>query len=256
MIGDTEDDYLELATSSGDTIRVRRRLHPRARRLRLTVTAGGAHVTCPKGVRTPQVLAFLSLHGDWLQRKLGELHLDVPAAPLMIGHNETINLRGDVVEVIWLSGDFPKIERVENQLQISLPSRQRRSGQSSARALLRSYLEAQIRRDITRWLGHYCGLLGAAPTGFRIRPLKSLWGSLDTRNGVSLDLALALAPPSALRYVLVHELCHLKVRDHSPRFWRQVEALFPDWHEQRGWLRLNGQATKAELSRLIAASAG
>lgn len=255
MSSEAEDDYLELATSSGDTIRVRRRLHPRARRLRLTVTASGAHVTCPNGIRTPQVLAFLNLHGDWLQQKLGELHLDVAATPLQVGHSEWIRLRGDEVQLIWLQGEYPHIARVDDQLQISLPARQPRTAQQSARALLRSFLDAQIRRDVSRWLGHYCPQLGAAPTSLRIRQLKSLWGSLDTRNAVSLDLALALAPPEALRYVLVHELCHLKVRNHSPRFWRQVEVLYPNWQEQRDWLRLNGQAIKAELGRMVATSA-
>jgi predicted metal-dependent hydrolase len=55
----------------------------------------------------------------------------------------------------------------------------------------------------------------------------------------------------ALRYVLVHELCHLKVRNHSPRFWAQVENLFPDWREQRDWLRQHGAILKSELDRLI-----
>jgi predicted metal-dependent hydrolase len=82
--------------------------------------------------------------------------------------------------------------------------------------------------------------------------MKSLWGSLDTRDRINLDLALALAPPAALRYVLVHELCHLKVRSHAPRFWTLVESLYPDWHEQRDWLRINGATLKAELDRLVA----
>ena len=93
--------------------------------------------------------------------------------------------------------------------------------------------------------------LGLAPTALRIRPMKSLWGSLDTRDRINLDLALALAPPAALRYVLAHELCHLKVRSHAPRFWAQVENLFPDWREQRDWLRVNGATLKAELDRLV-----
>ncbi len=120
-----------------------------------------------------------------------------------------------------------------------------------ARGLLASHLEALIRRDVSRWLASYVPQLGLAPTALRIRPMKSLWGSLDTRDRINLDLALALAPPAALRYVLVHELCHLKVRNHSPRFWAQVEHLFPDWREQRDWLRQHGAILKSELDRLI-----
>ena len=76
---------------------------------------------------------------------------------------------------------------------------------------------------------------------------------LDTRDVVTLDLALALAPPEALRYVVIHELCHLRYRDHSPRFWNLVESLCPDWRTQREWLKARGHALKAELERLIQA---
>jgi len=137
------------------------------------------------------------------------------------------------------------------RLVVTLPRPHGKATLPAARALLRSYLEAQIRRDISRYLARYCPELGRAPTAVKLRPLKSLWGSLDTRDRVMLDLALALAPPAALRYVVVHELCHLRIRSHSPRFWALVEKLYPEWREQRDWLRIHGQALKAELTRLI-----
>jgi predicted metal-dependent hydrolase len=49
----------------------------------------------------------------------------------------------------------------------------------------------------------------------------------------------------------VHELCHLRIRDHSPRFWALVGSIYPDWKTQREWLKASGHALKAELSRLI-----
>ena len=54
-----------------------------------------------------------------------------------------------------------------------------------------------------------------------------------------------------LKYVVVHELCHLRVRDHSARFWTLVGSLYPEWRDQRDWLKLRGHALKAELARLI-----
>ena len=56
---DLAHDYLELATPAGETIKVLRKSHPRARRLRLTVTPGGARVTYPEGTHPAQVFAFL-----------------------------------------------------------------------------------------------------------------------------------------------------------------------------------------------------
>ena len=57
-----------------------------------------------------------------------------------------------------------------------------------ARGLLASHLEALMRRDVSRWLAGYVPQLGLAPTALKIRPMKSLWGSLDTRDRINLDL--------------------------------------------------------------------
>ena len=250
------NDYLELVSPAGETIKVLRRSHPQSRRLRLTVTSGGARVTYPVGTHTAQVFAFLRKNGEWLERKLDEMSLATPLAALRPGVDTDFPLRGDSVRLCWRDGDYPRIEHVADRLLLTLPRPHGRSTLPAARALLRSHLEAQVRRDVSRALARYCPLLGRAPTAVKLRPLKSLWGSLDTRDRVSLDLALALAPPDALRYVIVHELCHLRIRSHAPRFWALVESLYPDWREQRTWLRTHGQAIKAELARLIQAPAG
>jgi predicted metal-dependent hydrolase len=49
-----------------------------------------------------------------------------------------------------------------------------------------------------------------------------------------------LAPFAVLDYVVVHELCHLHVPDHSPRFWTLLERQRPHWRDQRDWLREHG----------------
>ncbi|MEO7200578.1 MAG: SprT family zinc-dependent metalloprotease [Dokdonella sp.] len=247
---DSGGDYLELATHSGETIQVLRRSHPRARHLRLTVTSSGPRVTYPEGTHPAQVLAFVRKHGDWLQRKLGELNLDAAPLPLQPGVDTLTTVRGQVTALLWQDASYPELQHSDVGLILSVPRNHPRA-RECASGLLRSYLEMQIRRDVSRWLAHYTAVLGRAPTTVRVRPLKSLWGSLDTRDGMSLDLALALAPPLVLKYVVIHELCHLRVRSHAPRFWALVETLMPDWRVHRTWLRSNGQALKGELNRLL-----
>jgi predicted metal-dependent hydrolase len=248
-----ENSYLELATTDGDTIKVLRRAHPRARRLRLTVTSGGAQVSYPQGTHPAQVFAFLRKHANWLERKLGELKFDQAGPPpLKPGVPTLIPLRGETTRLQWRDGAYPRVEQDGERLILSLPKPHNKQTLPAARSLLHSYLQAQIRRDVSRYLARYTVELGRAPTGIRVKPLKSLWGSLDTRDRVTLDLALALAPLDALRYVVVHELCHLRIRDHSPRFWALVGSLYPDWQTQRDWLKTSGHALKAELARLIA----
>jgi hypothetical protein len=76
---------------------------------------------------------------------------------------------------------------------------------------------------------------------------------LSPTDALSLDLALVLGRPSAFEYVLVHELCHLLQRNHSRRFWREVEARWPDWRQERDYLHGDGLAIKAELRRVVSA---
>lgn len=248
----SDTQYLELSTANGETIKVLRQAHPRARRLRLTVTSGGARVSYPQGTHPAQVFAFLRKHADWLERKLDEFQLDQAGPPpLRAGAPTLIPLRGETTRLTWRDGACPTVEPDGDRLILTIPKPHNRRALGAARSLLHSYLHAQIRRDASRIFARHIDELGRAPTGVRIKPLKSLWGSLDSRDRVTLDLALALAPAGALKYVVVHELCHLRFRDHSPRFWGLVGSLYPEWKDQRDWLKTRGHALKAELARLI-----
>lgn len=239
-------------SSDGELIEVRPMPHPRSRRLRLTVSSGGARLSYPPGTRAADLQGFLAAHVDWLQAKLQELQLSAGAvADWQPGVPAEILLRGRNVPLLWESSAFPRVEWREDCLWLGLPERQVQP-RRVVRGLLASFFEAQLRRDVARDLGFYTARLGRAPSALQVRRLKSLWGSLDTRDRVNLDLSLAMAPTEALRYVLVHELCHLRVRNHSPRFWAEVGALLPQWREQRQWLRQHGARLKAEMERWVA----
>jgi predicted metal-dependent hydrolase len=82
--------------------------------------------------------------------------------------------------------------------------------------------------------------IGVAFRGIRIGAQRTLWGSCSPRGTVSFNWRLVLAPFEVLDYVVVHELCHLRVLNHSPQFWRLVDRHRPGWHEQRDWLRRHG----------------
>jgi predicted metal-dependent hydrolase len=90
----------------------------------------------------------------------------------------------------------------------------------------------------------------STPRSLGLRPLRSIWGSLSPSGAVSLDLALVLGRPAAFEYVLVHELCHLIHANHSRAFWREVEARWPVWRDERAYLRGDGLALKGRLAAL------
>jgi hypothetical protein len=82
--------------------------------------------------------------------------------------------------------------------------------------------------------------LGVAYKRIRIGGQRTLWGSCSPRGTLSFNWRLALAPVAVLDYVVVHEVCHLRVPNHSRRFWALVEGRRPRWREQRDWLREHG----------------
>lgn len=79
--------------------------------------------------------------------------------------------------------------------------------------------------------------IGVEYRRIRIGGQRTRWGSCSSRGTLSFNWRLVLAPPEVLDYVVVHELCHLRVPNHSGQFWALVERHRPHWRRQRAWLR-------------------
>ncbi|MGQ0585879.1 MAG: M48 family metallopeptidase, partial [Gammaproteobacteria bacterium] len=106
----------------------------------------------------------------------------------------------------------------------------------------RAALRAQAERQALGLIDEESARLGHRPAGLRIRDPRTRWGSCGPDGHIMLSLRLALAPPEVFRYVVVHELCHLRWHGHGPRFWDLVRRQMPDFERHRAWLRRNGAA--------------
>jgi predicted metal-dependent hydrolase len=82
--------------------------------------------------------------------------------------------------------------------------------------------------------------VGVAYARIRIGDQRTRWGSCSSRGTLSFSWRLVLAPFEVLDYVVVHELCHLRVPNHSKSFWTLVERWRPGWRDQREWLQEYG----------------
>lgn len=73
-----------------------------------------------------------------------------------------------------------------------------------------------------------------------IRNQSTRWGSCSKKGNLNFNYKIALLPPKAADYIIVHELCHLKEFNHSRNFWDLVAQTIPDYKEIRKQLKSNG----------------
>lgn len=244
-------ERIALTLADGRQVDIERVRDPRARRIRLLVGERGVRLTVPRGASVGEAQAFLAKHRDWLDAQLQRRQASAPRVPLQRGGTAQVVLRGATLALSWKTGRYAHLGLHPDELVITLPDA---APDRVAQRLLREFYLSQARTDLARWLPAYLPGLPRPPRLLRLRPLRSLWGSLSADDGLSLDLSLVLGPPPAFEYVLVHELCHLLQRNHSPAFWREVTLRFPAWREQRAYLRGAGMALKGSLADLISES--
>jgi predicted metal-dependent hydrolase len=86
----------------------------------------------------------------------------------------------------------------------------------------------------------YSNKLGISPPEFKVKYQKRRWGSCSADNVIRINFQLMMAPPKQLEYVVVHELCHIKEKNHSARFWGLVGKLMPGYEMHRKDLKKDG----------------
>lgn len=87
---------------------------------------------------------------------------------------------------------------------------------------------------------YYAEIIGVTYGRITIRNQRSRWGSCSAKGNLNFNCLLMLAPPEVLDSVIVHELCHRKVMNHSDRFYAEVLRAFPNYRVCSKWLKENG----------------
>lgn len=108
-------------------------------------------------------------------------------------------------------------------------------------------LRSRTRELVIQQANYYAPRIGVTYNRVAVRTQHTRWGSCSSKGNLNFNCLLALVPPEVLSYVVVHELCHRKELNHSPRFWSLVENILPDYKIQQKWLRDHGRELIARL---------
>lgn len=222
-------------------------------RLKLSVETGFARLIWPERVSSAAAVSFFEQHRDWLEhtvrvyrqaddRAVADLAFD----PRWPGR---VPWFGRLLPIHFEHGPA-RLDIDGQMLRCRVPA-----GAAAARAaqrLLITGLADALAMRARVWLREYEPLVGERCQGLRIRPMRSLWGSLSPQGVITLNVALAFADEAIAEYVLVHEAAHFVARDHSPRFWQAVGQLYPDYAQRRVELNREHRYLQALLRRLYA----
>jgi len=105
---------------------------------------------------------------------------------------------------------------------------------------LQRWLKRQAQLDAELYARRHGPRHGLVPSAVRVKEQKHLWGSCTAKGAINLNWRLIFAPRAVFEYVVVHELCHLRVRNHQSAFWRLVGEVLPGYRRERRWLKDNG----------------
>jgi predicted metal-dependent hydrolase len=216
----------------------------RARRLRIVVAPEGVEVVLPRRMALREAEQFVAEKRPWIERTLRgyrAAEAELPAVQLDSGGQVPylgfqLSLRVSVEP--WRTR--PGVSRRGGTLHVGVAE----PGEEAVREALVRWYRRRARAEVAERLDWATLRAGTSWSKLQIRDPSSRWASCSSSGAMSFSWRLLLAPEEVLAYVVDHEVAHLDVRDHSPRFWKLLELRRPDYREQERWLRRYGPALR------------
>jgi predicted metal-dependent hydrolase len=200
----------------------------RARRLTLRLLLPHTlELVVPHGTQPAHVAAFVQQHRPWIERARKELATRGPEAAERLPSA----VRLAAIDRTWRvqyrheRGRSAGCHALGDRLEV----RTRDAHHRDAAEPLRHWLLQQAAAHLKPWLMREALRLDCRPRAVQVRLQRTRWGSCSSAGTISLNAGLLFLEPELVRYLFVHELCHLTALDHSTRFWRAVERFEPEY---------------------------
>ena len=214
-----------------------------ARKLKLSMTMDEFRVTAPVKVCDSEIQQALSQKHKWiienyaaLQEKYEQTH---KIARFRTGAKlpywgRLSQLRTQLADV-----DVPAVT-YKNGFYVKHPNYGSSEQHDDAiEAALHAHLKQRFTTEAQSFASRYSERLGVVPNTVRVTKMAKRWGSCTEAGNVSLDWRLVYAPKRVAAYVVAHELAHLKVNNHSRKFWNLLSSVYGEHQQEHDWLQEN-----------------
>ncbi len=207
------------------------------RRMRLRMRHDGTlHLSVPPHTTMAAVEAYLIICEDWYLKATKIMDERAQKHPLGDAVKDTLPYLGGNLTVVWQTGSPARVEAdMENRrLTVTLPDL---TNPELRAAAIETFEKSESKKLVTALVDRYHPLFAkrgvAYPKAIRVKVMKTRHGSCSSAKGyLNFSSRLCQYPLPFIEYVVVHELCHFLVPNHSDKFWREVERVLPDWKER------------------------
>ena len=196
---------------------------------------GKVIVRAPQRLSEKVIRAFVESKAAWIQEKKAEIAARPPVTAIEFRDGERFLLLGSEIPLKLAPAQRAALMLKDETFILSpkaLPS---------APIVFEKWYKSYALTLLTERVKYYAALYGFKPGRLRITSAKTRWGSCSSAGTLSFTWRLVMAPLDVVDYVVIHELVHLRVHNHSKTFWDSVATLMPNYKQHLEWLRVNGR---------------
>lgn len=213
----------------------------RSRRRRRTISVnvepeGGVVVHAPQRTTLAEIQAVVVKHALWIARRMAQVQA---VARRALGEGASLLFLGHPFRLSIVNAETRRasVALMGRDLAVRVPEEwSTDEHEPGIRAALEAWYAARAEEELPRRVARWAELTGATPTGVLVRNQRRRWGSCSRDGTIRLNWRLVMAPLGLIDYVVVHELAHLRVPNHSPAFWAEVARTLPDYSVRRAAL--------------------
>ena len=194
----------------------------------------------PKGFTPEQVDAVVESKRMWIYRNLAQWRdLNATAVVREWVNGETFFYLGRSYRLALVTGQEDDLQLKEGRFCLKR-SLIEQGGESAAKQAFESFYSAKGEMRLSQRVAYFAPKVGVSPSGTAVKALGYRWASCTKGNLLAFHWKCMMAPPKIIDYMVVHELCHLRLRNHSDAFWNEVDKVMPDYGERKMWLKKHG----------------